>query len=61
VIGEARAARAPTVATQQIGRDAAFIEKDVLPHIVERQLLAPSPPLSRHVGAALFFGVYRFF
>ena len=61
VVAEPRAARTPAVAPQQIGRDAAFIEKDVLPHIVKRQLLAPSPPVSRHVGAALFFGVYRFF
>ena len=49
------------VAPEQIGRDAAFIEKDVLPHIAERLPLAPPAPLSGDVGPALFVGVYGFF
>ena len=61
VIAEPRAARTPAVAPQQIGRDAAFIEKDVLPHVAQRLPLAPSATLSHDVGPALFVGVYRFF
>jgi hypothetical protein len=61
VIGEPRAARAPAVATQQIGRDAAFIEKDVPPPVAERQPLTPAAPRSRDVRATLFVGVDRFF
>jgi hypothetical protein len=54
------AATAP-VAAQQIGRDAAFIEKDVLPGVAQRQPVAPAAPLSDDVGTSLFVGVYRFF
>jgi hypothetical protein len=61
VIVEARAARAPTIAPDQIGRDAAFIQKDILSDIAERLLLAPAPTLSRDVRASLLLGVYRFF
>ena len=61
VIAEPRATRTPAVPTEEIGRDAAFIEKDVLPHIAERQPLAPAATLSDDIGAALLVGVYRFF
>jgi hypothetical protein len=61
VIAESDAARAAAVAPQQVGRHAAFIEKDILPDIVERLPLAPPPPLSGDVGPALFVGVYGFF
>jgi hypothetical protein len=61
VIAEAGAARTAAVAPQQIGRHAAFIEKDILTRIVERLSLAPPPTVSRDVGPALFVGVYRFF
>ena len=61
VIAEARAPRTPAVAPQEIGRHAAFIEKDVLPQVAERLPLAIVASLSDDVGAALFVGVYRFF
>jgi hypothetical protein len=61
VVVESGAARAAAVAPQQIGRHAAFIEKDILLDIVERLRLAPLPTLSGDVGPALFVGVYRFF
>ena len=50
-----------TVATQQIGRDAALVEKHVLGGIVQRQ---PGPPLAAlrgDVRPTLFVGVNRFF
>jgi hypothetical protein len=61
VIAEPRAARTPAVAPQQISRDAAFIEKDVLPQVAQRQPLAPLATLNDDVGTALFVGVDRFF
>jgi hypothetical protein len=61
VVMKAGAARAAAIASQQVGRDAAFIEKDILPDIVERLRRAPAPTLSGDVGPALFGGVYRFF
>jgi hypothetical protein len=61
VIAEPHATEAASISAQQIGRDAAFIEKDVLPGVAQRQPVAPAAPLSRDVGAALFVGVYRFF
>ena len=61
VIAQAHAAATAPVAAQQIGRDAAFIEKDVLPQVTHRLPLAPVAPLSHDVGTALFVGVYRFF
>jgi hypothetical protein len=61
VISEPCAAGAPAVAAQEIRRDAAFIEKDVVPHIAERLPLAPSAPLSHDVGTPLFVGMYGFF
>lgn len=61
VIAESGAARAAAVASEQIGRHATFIEKDILPGIVERLPVAPSPTLSGDGGPALFVGVYGFF
>jgi hypothetical protein len=61
VITEARAPRAAPVAAEEIGRDAAFIEKHVAPDIAERLPLAPPTTLNDDVGAALFVGVYGFF
>jgi len=61
VIAQAHAAETAPVAAQQIGRDAAFINKDVRPRIAQRQPVAPAAPLSGDVGPALFVGVYRFF
>lgn len=61
VVSEADPARAAAVAAQQIGRHAAFIEKNVLAQIAERLPRAPAAALSGDVGAALFVGVDRFF
>lgn len=61
VIAQAHAAATAPIAAQQIGRDAAFIEKDVRPGVAQRQPVAPAAPLSDDVGAPLFVGVYRFF
>ena len=61
VVAEPRAARTPAVAPQQIGRDAAFIKKNVLAHVAHGLPLAPAVTLSDDVGTALFVGVYRFF
>jgi hypothetical protein len=61
VITESRAARAATVASEEVGRHAAFIEKDIVPHIAERLPRAPSLTLSDDVGTALFVGVDGFF
>jgi hypothetical protein len=46
---------------QQIGRDAAFVDEDVLLGVVQRQPVAPAAPLSGDVGPPLFVGVYGFF
>jgi len=61
VVVEPRAPRRPTVPPQQVGGDAAFVEKDVLPHIAERLPVAPAAPLSDDVWAPLLVGVNRFF
>jgi len=61
VIAQPHAAEAAPVSAQQIGRGTTLIEKDVLPGIMQRQPVAPAPPLSGDGGAALFVGVYRFF
>ena len=61
VIAEPHAAETAPVAAQQVGRDAAFIDEDVLPGVAQRQPVAPAPPLSGDVGTPLFVGVYRFF
>ena len=61
VIVPAHAAETAPVAAQEIGRDAAFIEKDVLRGVAERQPGAPAAPLNGDVGSPLFVGVYGFF
>jgi hypothetical protein len=61
VIAQPHTAETAPVAAQQIGRDAALIDEDVLPRVAERQPLAPTASLSGDVGAPLFVGVYRFF
>jgi hypothetical protein len=55
------AARAAAVAAQQIRRHAAFIQKDVLPHVTQRLRRGPLPARRGNVRPALFVGVYRFF
>ena len=61
VIAQPHAAGTAPVAAQQIGGDATFIEKDVLPGVAQRQPVAPAAPLSDDVGTSLFVGVDRFF
>ena len=61
VVVQTRAARTAAIASQQIGGDAALIEKDVLAHIAQR---LPRPPLATRRGdirTTLFVGVYGFF
>lgn len=61
VIAQPRAPGAAPIAAQQIRRDTAFIQKDVLAHIAERLPPRPPPSFSGDVGPALFVGVYGFF
>ena len=61
VIVDALAPQTPTIAAEQVRRDAAFIEKDVLAHVAERQPVLPAAPFSRDVGPPLLVGVDRFF
>lgn len=61
VVPKALAAGAATVAAQQIGGHAAFIEKHIPARVAERLSELPSPARGRDVRPALFVGVYRFF
>jgi hypothetical protein len=61
VIAEAQAAWAAAVASQQIGRDAGFVEKDEVPGIAQRLRLLPVAAGRGDVRTALFVGVYGFF
>ena len=61
VIVEAHPARATAVASQQVGRHATFIQKDVLAHIAEGLPRAPPTSCRHDVRTSLFVGVYRFF
>jgi hypothetical protein len=61
VVRESCAARTAPVASQEVGRDTAFIEKDVLADIAKGLPLAPAPTVSGDIGPALFVGANRFF
>jgi hypothetical protein len=61
VVVQAGAAGTPAVAAQQVGGDAAFVEKHILTRVVKREPVTPVAPLGRHVRAPLFVGVYGFF
>ena len=61
VIAEPQAAEAATVAPQQIGRDAGFVEKDEVPGIAQRLRILPVAAGRGDVSAALFVGVDGFF
>jgi hypothetical protein len=61
VIGDARPARTPPVAPEQIGRDARFVEEDILTGVVQRQALAPLSARGGDISATLFGCVYGFF
>ena len=61
VVAQPRPPKAAAVATDEVGRYAAFIEKHVGPDVAQRLPVPPVAPLSDDVGAALFVRVYRFF
>jgi hypothetical protein len=61
VIAQADAPWTSTIATEEIRRDARFVEEDECPGVVERLRVAPPSTRSRDVRPSLFVGVYRFF
>lgn len=61
VIPEAHAAGAAPVASQQIGRDAGFIDEDVAARVVERLGVLPAAAGGGDVRPSLLVGEYRFF
>jgi hypothetical protein len=61
VVPKAGAAGTAAVAAQQIGGDAALVEKHVVPHVAERLPRVPLPARGRDIRPALIVGVYRFF
>ena len=61
VVAETFAARAPAIAPEQIRRDAAFIEEDILADVTERLPVAPAIAGRDDVRATLFVGVNGFF
>jgi len=61
VIAQADAARAATIATQEIRRDPGLIEEDVVPRVAQLEDVLPVPPRRRDIRSALFVGVHRFF
>ena len=61
VIAQTRAAGTPTVASEQIGRDAAFVEEDVLGAVAQRLSDLPLSPRRDDIRPTLFVGEYRFF
>jgi hypothetical protein len=61
VIRGAIPSRAPRVSPQQIGGDARFVHKHLLPRIMDRHRLRPPPPGHRNVRSTLFVGGHCFF
>jgi hypothetical protein len=61
VVVQPDAPRAATVAAQEIGRDTALVQKDVLAGVVQRQRVTPRAALRGDVRPSLFVGVYGFF
>jgi hypothetical protein len=61
VVVKAGATGTPAVAAQQVSGHATLIQKYILTGIVQRQPVAPVPPLPGDVSAPLFVGVYGFF
>jgi hypothetical protein len=61
VIVETGATRAAPVPAEQVGRDATFVEEQILLRVVRWKAVAPAAPLRGDVATALFVGVYRFF
>jgi hypothetical protein len=61
MVVQPHAAQTATIAPQQVRRDAAFIEKDVLAYIAQRLPCLPLPPRGGDIRPTLFVGVYGFF
>jgi len=61
VVVQPGAPRAASVAAQEIGGDAALVQKDVLAGVVQRQRVTPRAALRGDVRPSLFVGVDRFF
>ena len=61
VIAKARAAQTAAVPAQQIRRDPAFIEKQILRHVAEWLPRLPLPSGRGDIRPTLLVGVYRFF
>jgi hypothetical protein len=61
VVVQPGAPRTATVAAQEIGGDAALVQKHVLAGVVERQRVMPRAALRGDVRPLLFVGVYGFF
>jgi len=61
VVVQARTARTPPIAAQQVGRHAALVQKHILTGVVQRQPVPPISTLRRDVRASLFIGVDGFF
>ena len=61
VISQSHAARTPSVAPQEIGGDAGFVNEDVGAGVVQRLRVLPAPAIGGDVRASLLVGVYRFF
>lgn len=59
-VAESRVARTAAGAPQEIGRHAAFIENDILPHVPLRLPGLPLPARRGDIRPALLVGVYRF-
>ena len=61
VIAQARAAQTAAVPTQQIRRDPAFIQKQILRYVAKRLPRLPLPSGRGDIRPTLLVGVYRFF
>jgi hypothetical protein len=61
VVVQPGAPRTATVAAQEVGGDAALVQKDVLAGVVQRQRVTPRAALRGDVRPSLFVGVYGFF
>ena len=61
VITQPTSAWAATVATDEVGGDAGFIDEDVAPGVMERERVLPVPSRRCDVSSSLLVGEYRFF
>ena len=61
VVVQACAARAATIASQEVGGDATLIEKNILAHVAQRLRVVPPATRRGDIRTPLLVGVYRFF